>query len=170
MAASVVDLPEPVGPVTSTSPRSFVQSSLRMGGRPSCSSVGISVGIARSTAPGPRLLHEDVHAEAADALELAGEVDLVLLPRTRACCPAFMIESTSAITLSGVERGALGAHQVAVDAQRRRLAGDRCRSDAPFSSASRSSSSHRHGSPHGARPGPWGGRKRDRRHAHDGRR
>ncbi len=49
--ASVVDLPEPVGPVTSTKPRGFLMKSIRTGGRPSVSNAGISVGIVRSTAP-----------------------------------------------------------------------------------------------------------------------
>ncbi len=35
IAARVVDLPEPVGPVTSTSPRGFSQSFSTIGGRPS---------------------------------------------------------------------------------------------------------------------------------------
>ena len=52
--ASVVDLPEPVGPVTSTSPFS-IEASRRIGsGMPSCSSVMIFEGITRKTAPEPR--------------------------------------------------------------------------------------------------------------------
>ena len=55
MAARVVDLPEPVGPVTRTRPRSRVQSSFRTGGMCRVSRAGICVGMVRSTAPGPRL-------------------------------------------------------------------------------------------------------------------
>src|SRR5690606_4199960 len=51
MAASVVDLPEPVPPTTITSPRLFMTTSLRIGGSSSSTSVGISVLIVRSTAP-----------------------------------------------------------------------------------------------------------------------
>ena len=54
MAASVVDLPEPVGPVTSTRPRGFMAKSPKMAGALSCSSVKILLGIVRKTAPAPR--------------------------------------------------------------------------------------------------------------------
>ena len=50
IAASVVDLPEPVGPVTSTRPRGFLASSWRLSGSPSSSSDLISVGIVRNAA------------------------------------------------------------------------------------------------------------------------
>ncbi len=50
MAASVVDLPEPVGPVTSTSPLGYSANLLTMGGKPSCSTVSISLGIKRKAA------------------------------------------------------------------------------------------------------------------------
>ncbi len=49
IVASEVDLPEPVGPVTSTRPRGRVQMSLMWGGRPICSKVRIFCGIWRST-------------------------------------------------------------------------------------------------------------------------
>ncbi len=52
--ASVVDLPEPVGPVTSTSPRGFLARSLTMGGSPSSAKVRILNGMVRkapATAP-----------------------------------------------------------------------------------------------------------------------
>ena len=49
--ASVVDLPEPVGPVTSTNPRGFFVKSRIVGGRPSDSNCGMSCGIVRMTAP-----------------------------------------------------------------------------------------------------------------------
>ncbi len=51
MAASVVDLPEPVGPVTSTKPRGFLVKSAITGGRPErVSSAGMSCGIRRKAA------------------------------------------------------------------------------------------------------------------------
>ena len=49
--ASVVDLPEPVGPVTSTSPRGISARLATTGGSPSCSSDTMSCGMARITAP-----------------------------------------------------------------------------------------------------------------------
>ena len=49
--ASVVDLPEPVGPVTSTSPRGRLANSATAGGSPSDSSGAISNGIRRKAAP-----------------------------------------------------------------------------------------------------------------------
>ena len=54
MAASVVDLPEPVGPVTSTRPRGFRASSPKIFGAFSSSSDRILDGIVRSTAEAPR--------------------------------------------------------------------------------------------------------------------
>ena len=51
MAARVVDLPEPVGPVTSTSPRGLAVNSWSNSGSPSSSSLGISTGIRRNAAP-----------------------------------------------------------------------------------------------------------------------
>ena len=49
MAASVVDFPEPVGPVTSTMPFRRSVMSASCAGRLSASSVGISVGMTRIT-------------------------------------------------------------------------------------------------------------------------
>ena len=51
IAASVVDLPDPVVPVTSTSPRCCSQMWLMTGGRFSSSTVRIFVGMTRSTMP-----------------------------------------------------------------------------------------------------------------------
>src|SRR5690606_30890047 len=54
IAASVVDLPEPVGPVTSTRPRGLSARSPKILGQLSCSSVRILDGMVRNTAPAPR--------------------------------------------------------------------------------------------------------------------
>ena len=51
--ARVVDLPEPVGPVTSTSPLVSWQSAWTSGVMPISSTVGIADGITRKTAIGP---------------------------------------------------------------------------------------------------------------------
>ena len=53
IAASVVLLPEPVGPVHSTMPRGFNASSAKIFGAPSCSSERILLGMVRNTAPAP---------------------------------------------------------------------------------------------------------------------
>ena len=50
MAASVVDLPEPVGPVMITKPRALLANSCRTLGRPRSSSLGVSTGIRRNAA------------------------------------------------------------------------------------------------------------------------
>ena len=49
--ASVVVLPEPVGPVTKIRPRGLKSSSLMDSGMPICSNVSILLGICRSTMP-----------------------------------------------------------------------------------------------------------------------
>jgi len=53
MAASVVDLPLPVGPVRSTRPLGSMASCLRTCGSPSWSTVRTVEGISRNTAPIP---------------------------------------------------------------------------------------------------------------------
>ncbi len=52
--ASVVDLPDPVGPVTNTRPRGRRARSAKILGALSCSSVRILLGMVRNTAPAPR--------------------------------------------------------------------------------------------------------------------
>src|SRR6476661_2311715 len=54
MAASVVDLPEPVGPVTSTMPRGLSARSPKIFGALSCSRLRILEGMVRNTAAAPR--------------------------------------------------------------------------------------------------------------------
>src|SRR4051812_49883293 len=53
IAQSVVDLPDPVGPVTSTRPLCSLHRERIAGDRPSCSAVRILLGITRNTAPFP---------------------------------------------------------------------------------------------------------------------
>ncbi len=84
IAASVVDLPEPVGPVTSTKPRGFLVNSSSTVGRPRSRRFGI---VLRDQAEGRRqrrALHVGVDAEARLAGDRVGEVDLpvVLQPLT----------------------------------------------------------------------------------------
>ena len=79
IAASVVDLPEPVVPVSSTIPRSSSASSVTTGGSASSSIVLILWGIARHAIEiTPRWL-ERVDPVASDLGDFEGEVDLVLL-------------------------------------------------------------------------------------------
>jgi hypothetical protein len=54
IAASVVDLPLPVGPVTSTRPFSASQKVRSDSGKPRSSKRGIFPGMVRNTAPSPR--------------------------------------------------------------------------------------------------------------------
>ena len=54
MAASVVDLPEPVAPVTRISPRGFSASCASTDGAPRSVSDTILLGIVLKTAAGPR--------------------------------------------------------------------------------------------------------------------
>ena len=54
IAASVVDLPEPVGPVTNTKPRGFKASSAKIFGVANSSNVNTRDGIVRNTAAAPR--------------------------------------------------------------------------------------------------------------------
>ena len=54
MPASVVDLPEPVGPVTSTRPRGSMHRSRKILGAPRSSRPMITEGMLRNTAPAPR--------------------------------------------------------------------------------------------------------------------
>jgi hypothetical protein len=51
IAAKVVDLPEPVGPVTSTSPRGLLHISSSTGGSPRSVSERITKGMVRNTPP-----------------------------------------------------------------------------------------------------------------------
>ena len=79
IAASVVDLPEPVVPVRRIRPRSSSAISSITGGSISSSAVLISNGIARQTSETDAALHERVHAEAGHAGNRVGEVDLALV-------------------------------------------------------------------------------------------
>ena len=77
--ASVVDLPEPVGPVTSTSPRGFFDSSVTTGGRPSSSKVRILKGMVRKApATAPRCM-KMLARKRESALHAEGQVELVVL-------------------------------------------------------------------------------------------
>ena len=78
IAASVVDLPEPVGPVTSTSPRGRSARYRQTFGRPRSSIVGISMRDDAEDGAHRVALLEDVGAEARHARDAVGEVELEL--------------------------------------------------------------------------------------------
>ena len=65
IAASVVDLPLPVGPVTRTSPLCSNAARFRRGGSPSSSAVFTLVGICRNTAPQPYFWLKKLHRKRA---------------------------------------------------------------------------------------------------------
>ena len=86
-AASVVDLPEPVGPVTRTSPRgSCGEVARRPPGTPSCSSGLISVGMRRKARADRTALLVEVDAEARVRRQREREVEFELARRTSRCC------------------------------------------------------------------------------------
>ena len=77
IAQSVVDLPEPVGPVTSTRPLFNWQSCRMWDDSPSCSAVRILEGMTRNTAPGPlRSANTFARKRASPAISV-GEVRIV---------------------------------------------------------------------------------------------
>ena len=76
IAASVVDLPEPVGPVTRTRPRGFSASVWSTGGRPSSSSVWISPGTRRKAAPTEPRWKKTLTRKRATPGKRIGEVEL----------------------------------------------------------------------------------------------
>ncbi len=95
-AASVVDLPEPVAPVTRMSPRFCMMSSLRERGSPSVCAVGKSIGISRATSPTwPRWRNTLSRNRPTPATMRATFNSRV---RSNSSCSA--LESTSRITLS----------------------------------------------------------------------
>ena len=77
--ASVVDLPEPVGPVTTTNPRGNRARSATTGGRPSVVDVLDLEGDHAERGPDRVALHVDVHAEARAPGQRVGHVELELL-------------------------------------------------------------------------------------------
>ena len=79
IAASVVVLPEPVGPVTRTKPRGLRVNSSRTGGSPSASRLWISCGMWRKAALIAPRWKKTVDAEAGDAGDRVGEVELLVV-------------------------------------------------------------------------------------------
>ena len=121
-AASVVVLPEPVGPPMRTSPRGSCASSSTAGGRPSVARRGTRVGSSRTAAAARprsrcRLIAEA--AEAGDAERGVGDARLAILPpRVRR-----QRRQHRLLDVEAVERPFGERDDLAVDANRRRRAG-----------------------------------------------
>ena len=122
IAASDVDLPEPVGPVTSTKPRGFFMMSWITGGRPSWSTDLISDGIRRNARADRGALHVGVDPEAPEPGHRVGEVDLPLLLEPL----ALVVRKDRVDDVAGVlgreRRVALERTQLAAHADHRRRA------------------------------------------------
>ena len=102
--ASVVDLPEPVGPVTRMRPRGLNSRSLTDSGRPICSKVSILLGIWRSTMPKlPFSLKTLTRNRAASPKAKAKSAP----PRSRTCwmCSSEVMLRISSSEVSGVSAG-----------------------------------------------------------------
>ena len=90
IAASVVDLPLPVGPVTRTRPRSSSASCLNSGGAFSWSRLRMLVGMVRNTAAAPWLVLKALTRKRADSPnEMAKSISFSASNRLR--CSSVMI-------------------------------------------------------------------------------
>ena len=130
--ASVVDLPEPVGPVTRMRPRGLKRSSLTEGGRPICSSVRSVEGIIRRTQPQrPRSLKTETRKRVPSSCARAKSVPPLL--SASATCSGVMISLHSRRVSSAVN----ASSAIATSSPWMRSSGGMnartCRSDAPSS-------------------------------------
>ena len=99
IAASVVDLPEPVGPVTSTTPRGVSAMSLKISGAPSSSSDKTLDGMVRNTAPQPRWWLNALTRKRARP-EISNEKSVSRRSSKSLRCASFMTPETSPRTVS----------------------------------------------------------------------
>jgi len=103
MAASVVDLPEPVPPTTSTSPRFVMITSFSTSGRPSFSKFGICAAMVRMTIPTWRCCTNTLtRKRESPAMEIAKLHSISFSNSAR--CSSFMSESASSRVTSPVSR------------------------------------------------------------------
>ena len=124
MAASVVDLPEPVGPVTSMSPLGCSAWCPRTAGSPRSSSVG-TVGRDDAQRRGqPARVAVDVDPEAAQALHLVREVDRAAVRSSSRDLPLVHALEQDLLEVLGREFAEADAVQDAGDADARQLPGD----------------------------------------------
>ena len=122
IAASVVDLPEPVGPVTRIRPCGWSISSAKMRGQPRSSSVRIWLGMVRNTAPAPRFWLKALTRKRARPGISKREVDLEELLVVAALLVRHDVVDQR-VHLLVVERRDVDAADVAVDPDHRRQAG-----------------------------------------------
>ena len=135
IAARVVDFPDPVAPVTSTSPRRSLAIVSTTGGRCRSRIVTIRAGITRSTMPTePRCWKTLTRKRPRPGTEYAMSISKFSL--NFCFCRALMIEKASAIVSSCIRRG---CSVIAIRRPSTRITGYeptlRCRSEAPFSAA-----------------------------------
>ena len=143
IAASVVDLPQPVEPATSTMPRGDSAIFLIVSSRPSSSKLGtLRFDIAHGEAPLAALL-EQVGAKPADAGNEIGEIDLAILLQPLASGARERSVSTTLFIHSSVGYG----HSMATSWRlMRKMTGVpilRCTSEAPPSTAGLAESDER---------------------------
>jgi hypothetical protein len=96
MAASDVDLPEPVPPTTRTRPRSVMTMSFRTGGRPRSSSSGISEVMVRRTAPQLPCCTKALTRKRPMPCGFTAKLHSFVASKSR-ICRSFMIERTSTL-------------------------------------------------------------------------
>ena len=119
IAARVVDLPEPVGPVTSTTPRRVPATSLKIAGARSSPRESTFDGMVRNTAPAPRWWLECVDAKSGEPGDLEREVRLQVFVVVRALGVVHDPADKRAHRRV-VELRHLDAMQVAIDPNQRR--------------------------------------------------
>src|SRR5579863_10264492 len=134
MPASVVDLPEPVGPVTSTSPRGSMHRSRKIFGAPRSSSEMMSEGMLRNTAPAPRFWLNALTRKRA-SLGISKEKSVSKNSSYAFLCLSFMMSYTMLCTSLCDSAGMLMRF---MSPSTRIIGGtpeDKCRSDALFLTA-----------------------------------
>ena len=138
MPASVVDLPDPVGPVTSTSPRGSMHRSRNTLGACSSSRLSICEGMLRNTAPAPRFWLNTLTRKRA-SFGISNEKSVSKYSSNALRCESFMMSYTMLCTSLCASGGIL----MRLMSPSTRIIGgtpaDRCRSEAPFLTANASS-------------------------------
>src|SRR6185503_18072312 len=138
MPASVVDLPEPVGPVTSTRPRGNIHRSRKILGAFRSSSDRMVEGMLRNTAPAPRFWLNAFTRKRA-SLGISKEKSVSKNSSYALRCLSFMMSYTMLCTSLWVSAGMLTRF---MSPSTRIIGGtpaDKCRSDALFLTAKASS-------------------------------
>src|SRR3569833_31893 len=134
MPASVVDLPEPVGPVTRTRPRGNMHRSRKILGEPRSSRDMMTEGILRNTAPAPRFWMKALTRKRA-SLGISNEKSVSKNSSYALRCLSFMMSYTMLCTSLWASAGML----IRFMSPSTRIMGgtpaDRCRSDALFLTA-----------------------------------